>query len=163
MRLGIVLVLRVLAGAFAAAGCSSTGRLQPYAFRTPDPSTTCPLGIRGARIAMTNTKDGVALAVRAYGDVEEVRRRVREAANVDRTPEVRRSGTTEDASTGGEDRSEPRGRLGLADLGVAVVAEAQNTPTGATLLVRPQDPADLDRMRKALVKRERRVREARCS
>ena len=63
----------LLAVPIGGVGCgesgSSTFMVKPPS-SAPEPSTTCPFGIRGARATMTNTEDGVAIAIRAYGDVE---------------------------------------------------------------------------------------------
>lgn len=73
-------VVSLVAGACAGPGRESTVVFRPSS-GTPEPSTTCPFGIRGARITMSDTAEGVVFAVRAYGgDLAEVRRRAHDAA-----------------------------------------------------------------------------------
>lgn len=156
-RLAALFLVTTIAS--AGSGCSSSGRAPPFVAGlppTPQPSTTCPFGIRGARVRTSNTDDGVAIAVRAYGDIEEVRRRARDSAAM-YGPGAHR-GLGHDGKHGG---GEHHG-LALAELGVPVQAEARDTPDGAVVLVRPVEPTDLDRLRAALAKRVGRVRRGEC-
>jgi hypothetical protein len=105
---------------------------------------------------MSDTEDGVLIALRAFGDVGEIRRRAADAAAM-YGPGAHR-GLGHDGKHGGGHQH----GVGLAHLGVPVHAEAENTPEGARILVRPKDPADLERMRAALWARERRSRLGGC-
>ena len=159
MRSGLAVMSLVVTLAGAGSGCSTSGRVPPFVAGdtpSPDPSTTCPFGIRGARVSTSDTDDGVAITVRAYGDLEEVRRRAHDAAAM-YGPGAHR-GLGHDGKHGGGERH----GLGLAELGVPARAEALDTPDGALILVRPRQPADLDRMREALATREGRVRRGEC-
>jgi hypothetical protein len=52
--------------------------------------------------------------------------------------------------------------LGLVHLGVPVHAMVENTPDGARIMVWPNAPQDLTRMRAALADREKRARTGKC-
>jgi hypothetical protein len=152
----MVLALASLAGA---PGCSSSGRPTAVMARAPnpEPSTTCPFGVRGARVSMTDTDFGVVLELRAYGgEVAELRRRAQDAAAM-YGPGAHRGLGHDGVHGGGEKHG-----LGLAHLGVEVHAEAEDTPDGARITVRPVVASDLERMRKALHEREERARSGKC-
>jgi hypothetical protein len=156
IELAVVVVLVVAA---VEVGCSSSSLRPPVAVgrpAIPEPSTTCPFGVRGARVNMSETEDGMVIALRGYGDVTELRRRARDAAAM-YGPGAHR-GLGHDGVHGRGDRH----GLGLAHLGVPVLAEEQDTPEGARITVRPVLTADLDRMRKALREREERTRSGKC-
>lgn len=120
------------------------------------PSTTCPFGIRGARISMTDTEDGVLIELRAYGDVADLRRRAHDAAAM-YGPGAHKGVGHDGAHGSGEHHG-----LGLARLGVPVRAEAADTPEGARIVVRPVAASDLEAMRKALRERDERARTGPC-
>lgn len=124
--------------------------------REPEPSTTCPSGMPGARIRMVETEDGVAFLLKAYGDVGDVRRRARDAAAM-YGPGAHR-GRGHDGTHG---EGQQHG-LALDRLGVPVVVDATDTNDGARVHVRPKDPADLQKLREAATARERRVRSGDC-
>jgi hypothetical protein len=156
MKLARVAILVVLG--VGGAGCS-TGGGPPFAVgtaRTPQPSTTCPFGVRGARVRMIDTADGVVVTLRAFGDIAVLRRRARDAAAM-YGPGAHR-GLGHDGAHGGGHRH----GLGLAQLGVPVEATAEDTEEGARIIVRPKDPADLGRMRAALRARAGRARVGEC-
>lgn len=149
-----LLALALVSGA----GCSSSGG-PPFAVgRTPsrEPSTTCPFGVRGARVSMMDTDDGVVIALRAFGDVNELRRRAHDAAA------MYGPGAHRGLGHDGEHGNGLRHGLGLAQLGVPVYAVAENTPEGARITVRPKVAADLERMRSALKEREQNARSGEC-
>lgn len=156
MKLALAFVLVLVAA--PSGGCSSSGRATYVGPRTPmsTPSTTCPFGIRGARVSTSDTEDGSVIELRAYGDVAELRRRAHDAAAM-YGPGAHR-GLGHDGEHGG---GEHHG-LGLAHLGVPVRAEAEDTPEGARIIVRPIVATDLDKMRKALREREERTRAGKC-
>ena len=147
----------VLLGLAGGAACSSGG--PPFVVglpQVPEPSTTCPFGVRGARVRMSDTEDGVVIALRAYGDIEEVRRRARDAAAM-YGPGAHR-GLGHDGKHGGGHQH----GLGLGHLGVPVQAEAENIDDGARIIVRPKAASDLERMRTALWHREGSARAGEC-
>lgn len=156
MRLSVAIV--TLFACLGGAACSSSGQPPFSVGRSPlpEPSTTCPFGVRGARVRMSDTEDGVVIALRAFGDVGQLRHRASDAAAM-YGPGAHR-GLGHDGVHGGGHRH----GLGLAHLGVPVRAEAENTPDGAIITVRPQSPAELPRMRAALREREGRVRAGEC-
>lgn len=140
------------------AACSSSGQ-PPFGVgrsSLPEPSTTCPFGVRGARVSMSDTDDGVVIALRAFGDVGEVRLRARDAAAMYGAGAHRGRGH-DGAHGGGHSHG-----LGLARLGMPVQAEVENTAEGARIIVRPKVATDLKRMRAALREREGRVRAGEC-
>jgi len=144
----------------AGAGCAPAGRA-PVSMSTgewaaPEPSTTCPFGIPGARLSMSDHDDGVVIALRAYGDVGEVRRRAHDAAAM-YGPGAHRGLGHQGVHGGGH-----RHGLGLSQLGVPVRAEAENTPEGARITVRPEVATDMEAMRAALWKREGSARRGDC-
>lgn len=126
------------------------GRLEP------EPSTTCPSGVPGARIRMVETDDGVAFLLKAFGDVDDVRRRARDAAAM-YGPGAHRGRGHDGAHGTGQQHG-----LALDRLGVPVVVESTDTADGARIVVRPKDPADLPRLREAAGARENRVRGGDC-
>lgn len=153
-----LLVVTLLIGTFACAACGPRGK-PPFAVGSspdPEPSTTCPFGIRGARLEMRDTDEGVVIDVRAFGDVNEVRRRAADAAAM-YGPGAHRGLGHEGKHGGGE-----RHGLGLSRLGVAVRAKSEVSAEGARIVVRPKDARDLDRMRHELWAREGRVRRGEC-
>jgi hypothetical protein len=152
MKLALVLMVAL------AAGCSSSGRPQFVSQAPPStPSTTCPFGVRGARLSMSDTEDGVVIALRAYGqDVTELRKRARDAAAM-YGPGAHRGLGHDGAHGGGEHHG-----LGLARLGVPVSAVAEDTAEGAKITVVPKVAADLEKMRQALHERESRTRAGTC-
>ena len=147
--------LVVLAFVLVGAGCRGLS-LGPGSRSDPEPSTTCPFGIRGTRVEMADTRDGVVITLRAFGDVEDVRRRVRNAAAMYGPGAKMGPGHGKKHGTG-----EQHG-LGLAHLGVPVNALAEDIPEGARLFVWPKRPEDLEAMRAALEDRERRTRTGDC-
>ena len=143
------------------AACSSSVGGRPHLSaaglsRAPEPSTTCPFGVRGARVRMSDTDDGVVIALRGFGDVEEIRRRARDAAAA-WGPGAHR-GLGHDGRHGGGHQH----GLGLAQLGVPVQAEAEDTAEGARITVRPKAASDLETMRAALWRREEHARAGQC-
>ena len=141
--------------AVALAGC----RGLPFgagARSDPEPSTTCPFGIRGTRVQMDDTPDGVVLTLHAFGDVEDVRRRARDAAA------MYGPGARMGHGHGGVHGRGERHGLGLAHLGVPVNALAEDVPAGARIFVWPKRREDLGRMRAALEEREQRTRTGEC-
>ena len=158
MRVGIAVITFLVC--LEGAACSTSGQ-PPIAVGgrhppRPEPSTTCPFGVRGARVRMSDTEDGVVLALRAFGDVGELRRRAHDAAAI-YGPGAHRGLGHDGAHGGGHQHG-----LGLAHLGVPVEAEAKDTPEGALITVRPKAASDLARMRAALRKREGQVRTGEC-
>lgn len=146
------LVAPLLAAALTACG----GPVALSENSMPQPSTTCPFGYRGTRVALENTDDGVLIKLRAWGDVKEVRARAHDAAA------MYGPGAQKGKGHHGEHGIGHRHGLGLAHLGVPVTAEAEDTPEGAQIHVRPKNPADLDKMRDALSERESRTRNGTC-
>jgi hypothetical protein len=105
---------------------------------------------------MSNTEDGVVIALRAYGDLGEVRRRARDAAAM-YGPAAHR-GLGHDGKHGGGHQH----GLGLARIGVPVEAQAEDTAEGSRITVRPRAASDLEQMRAALWKREASARAGAC-
>ena len=137
------------------AGCRALP-ISAAARSDPEPSTTCPFGIRGTRVEMQDSADGVVISLRAFGDVEEVRRRARDAAAM--YGPGSHMGLGHDGMHG---KGERHG-LGLVHLGVPVNAIAEDTPEGARIIVWPKRQEDLGKMRAALEERERRTRTGKC-
>jgi hypothetical protein len=105
---------------------------------------------------MSDADDGVVVALRGYGDVTELRRRAHDSAAM-YGPGAHRGLGHEGKHGSGEHHG-----LGLAQLGVPVRAEVEDTPDGARIVVRPVVATDLETMRKALHDREERARAGRC-
>jgi len=105
---------------------------------------------------MSETHDGVEITLRAFGDLDEVRRRARDTAAM-YGPGAHRGFGHHGTHGGGNQHG-----FGLAQLGMPVEAQAENTPEGARILVRPKAASDLERMRTALWQREARVRAGEC-
>lgn len=122
----------------------------------PEPSTTCPFGIRGTRVETENIPDGVAISLHAFGDVQEVRRRARDAAA------MYGPGAHLGAGHDGEHGKGEQHGLGLRHLGVSVEAIAEDTPDGARIIVWPKRREDLEKMRTALAERASRARTGKC-
>src|SRR5687767_11291023 len=120
----------------ALVGCGGAAAIGP----APEPSTTCPFGYHGTRVAMEDTDAGVVIRLRAYGDINEVRARAHDAAA------MYGPGAHKGKGHNGEHGLGHQHGLGLAHLGVRVTASAVDTPDGADIYVRPQAPADLDKM-----------------
>jgi hypothetical protein len=150
----LVLLVLLIVAAFTV-GC----RGLPFgaaARSDPEPSTTCPFGIRGTRVQMEDTRDGVVLSLHAFGDVEDVRRRARDAAA------MYGPGARMGLGHGGAHGKGEQHGLGLVHLGVPVNAMAEDTPEGARIFVWPKRAEDVGKMRAALVERERRTRTGEC-
>lgn len=147
MRFARVLLLVLVAACSPVAMAAQTD---------PEPSTTCPFGVRGARVELENTSDGVQIKLRAFGDVEEVRRRAVDAAA------MYGPGAHQGLGHDGQHGTGERHGFGLGQLGVPVSTLVENTPDGARILVWPKQPEDLDKMRTALAKRESRARAGKC-
>jgi hypothetical protein len=142
--------LAVFAIASAAlAGCAQDGRPPLHAGEPvePTPSTTCPLGLRGARVTLENTHDGADVVMTAFGDATELRQRARDAAAM-YGPGAHRGMGHEGKHGDGKQHG-----LGLATLGVPVVATEEDTKDGARIHVAAVDPQDRGRMRAALIAR----------
>lgn len=122
----------------------------------PEPSTTCPSGIRGARLRTEETVNGIVFHLKAYGDVHDVRARARDAAAM-YGPGAHRGRGHDGAHGDGEHHG-----LALDRLGVPVDARAEDTAAGARIVVTPKDPADLPTLRRAAADRERRARTGGC-
>ncbi len=105
---------------------------------------------------MEDSADGVVVKLRAFGDVEEVRRRAIDASAMYGPGAHMGLG-----HHGVHGRGERHG-LGLAHLGVPVLAIPEYTPDGARIMIWPKEPKDLAKMRAALVEREERARTGKC-
>lgn len=150
------LALGLLSGALASAGAGCGNPAAAGYGVEREASTTCPFGVRGARVKMDDIEGGVVLTLRAYGDVNDIRRRARDAAAM-YGPGAHRGKGHEGKHGGGEQHG-----IGLRHLGVPVQAVAEDTADGARIVVRPKDPADLEKMRAALADRERSTRTGTC-
>lgn len=95
----------------------------------------CPLELDGAELAVTETDLGVALEFKSYGDVAELRRRVRKFGDVQKAAELGRR--IEDVEGGAR-------IVFHAELRPAVEAVAQQLDSGACVAVLPTKPATDD-------------------
>lgn len=148
----------VLALATVLAGCVPSGRA-PFVGGerfVPSAATTCPLGFRGARIGVEDRNAGFDLVLVAYGDVEELQRRARDAAAMHGPGAHRGLGHEGQHGLGG------RHGLGLGRLGVRVRAESEDTVEGARIHVAALDPADITRLRQAIHSRANQARLGDC-
>lgn len=150
----VLAALAVVVSSPFAGGCGNPAAAGYGAER--EASSTCPFGVRGARVKMEDVEGGVVLTMRAFGDVGDIRRRARDAAAMYGAG-ARRGAGHHGKHGGGEQHG-----IGLAHLGVPVTAVAEDTPDGARILVKPKVPGDLEKMREALVARERLTRTGAC-
>lgn len=158
LHLRQVLARVVLAAAFAV-GCNGKEIAPPIHAGErvePAPSSTCPFGFRGARVAIERTALGADVVIEGYGDPAILRRRARDAAAM-YGPGAHR-GMGHDGKHGDGERH----GLGLAALGVPVRASEEDTTDGAIIHVVAAEPADRDRLRALLVERGNAARTGDC-
>jgi hypothetical protein len=103
--------------------------------------------LRGARVAVENTRDGADVVMTAFGDATELRQRARDAAA------MYGPGAHRGLGHGGHHGDGKQHGLNLGTLGVRVVAAEEDTPDGARIHVASVDPQEMKRMRAALVAR----------
>jgi hypothetical protein len=142
----------------ALAGCAPDGRPPIHAGEPlePSPSSTCPFGLRGARVAVENTRDGADVVMTAFGDATELRHRARDAAA------MYGPGAHRGLGHHGQHGDGKQHGLSLGTLGVQVVAAEEDTPDGARIHVASVDPQEKQRMRAALVARVDDARTGEC-
>lgn len=99
------------------------------------PSSTCPFGLPGARVAVEGTNEGADVVVSAFGDKRAVRARAHD----------------------------PEEFLHLRALGVPVRASEEDTADGARVHVAAVEVADRRKVRVALARRADRERERWCN
>jgi hypothetical protein len=122
----------------------------------PEPSSTCPFGFAGARVAVEDTKDGADVIITGIGNAREIRQRAKDSAAMF-GPGAHRGighhGTHGDGQRHG---------LGLATLSVPVRATEEDIDEGARIHVTPVRAEDRDRMRGALLARAENTRTGAC-
>ena len=110
---------------------------------TAGAARTCPLGVNGAKVAVVDAADGVDVSFTTGGDVDELRRRVRDQA-AEHGP-----GAHAGLGHGGSHIGAQVHGLRLWEIG-QVAASASDIEGGARLHVVPTNPADTVRVRAAL-------------
>ena len=120
------------------------------------PSTTCPLGFKGARVSVRDTDAGADVHLVAYGDAQELRRRAHDAAEQYGAHAHKGLG-----HEGKHDDGEHHG-LGLARLGIEVVTSEEDTEDGALIHVDAVATADRAKLRDALRARVEDARSGDC-
>lgn len=139
-------------------GCAALdlGAAEPTALRSATLAEACPLGVRGTRLQIGDTPNGVVvLFATRPSNVGELRRRVRDQAQV-HGPGDHEGGGHLDEHEGARDHG-----LKLWQL-PPVRTDVEDTPTGARLVVVPLDPARRDAVRVHLVNRAARIRKPGC-
>jgi hypothetical protein len=122
----------------------------------PVPSSTCPFGFQGARVAIERTPLGADVVIEAYGDPAVLRRRARDAAAM-YGPGAHRGMGHDGVHGNGKQHG-----LGLATLGVPVRASEEDTREGAVIHVVAVEPGDRVKLRSVLVQRGNAARSSDC-
>jgi hypothetical protein len=149
-------------GAVVAAGCAASSPPPPSSpssepsssstiAPTPGARATCPLGVTGAEVAVSDEASGaVAIAFTTKGDVAELRRRVRDqAANYG-------PGAHQGLGHGGAHAGAQTHGLRLSEL-PAIDAQVSDIDGGARLLVATKDAAERDHVRSELHERAAKI------
>ncbi len=133
----------LLAG--SAIGCSTgAASAPPPSLSAPPPNTQihkgCPLGVRDAVVAVSDTPQGVELVFTSDDKVGELRMRVRDAAEM--------HGTGAKAGAGHEGRHAGGGEHGLQPMQLPPArADVDEVEHGARMRLSPIDPADRSTLR----------------
>lgn len=127
------------------AGCSTgAASAPPPSLSAPPPNTQthkgCPLGVRDATVAVSDTPQGVELVFTSEDKVGELRQRVRDAAEM--------HGTGAKAGAGHEGRHASGGEHGLQPMQLPPArADVDDVERGARMRLSPIDPADRSTLR----------------
>jgi len=121
-----------------------------------EPSSTCPFGFAGARVAVENTNDGADVIITGIGNAREIRQRAKDSAAMYGPGAHRGMGHR------GMHGDGQRHGLGLATLSVPVRAIEEDIEEGARIHVTPVRAADRDRMRGALLARAENAQTGSC-
>lgn len=150
-------VVSVLTALSMATACGAGG--PPFRAglpREPSPSTTCPFGFSGARVAIQDTADGVEITVIGYEQLAELQRRARDAAA------MYGPGAHRGLGHHGQHGNGQHHGLGLGQLPMRVAASEEDSSDGAIIRVSAMNPIECASMQRLLHRRADRAREGRC-
>jgi hypothetical protein len=103
----------------------------------------CPMHVQGAKVAVADTADGVAVSITTEsGKVDELRRRMKLIAEM---------------------RDANENRPAMMPNRIPATVKYEEVPNGARLTLTPKDPAQLEALRKQVHKRAERLQNGACS